>query len=349
MRYILGLLLSTLFSFGALAQGTGQLQPGQVWGNPSAAQRSATAATISAMLDRSPGCSPQGDIIFRGASAWSCLAPGTAGLPLLSGGAGADLAYGTLGAAAGGTGRNTLTNHSVLIGAATAAVTQTAVGGTNFPLIGQAGADPVWSTVGWTANGAVSGGILCFTTTTSSATSNLQTLNAIVLGGGAGACPGPLGSLGTTTTVLHGNAAGAPSFAAVAYADIATADIATLAQYIAGTSNKLVQAGTIFTTETTTTFGVTTTFDFANFINTAVTLTANMTGQVLSNIKAGQAGTIAFIQDGTGSRTITWSSIWKFASGSQPVLTTTPNAVDILSYSCRSATFCVASLIKDVR
>lgn len=41
------------------------------------------------------------------------------------------------------------------------------------------------------------------------------TLNALVLGGGAGTTPTPVGSLGTTTTVLHGNATGAPTFGAV--------------------------------------------------------------------------------------------------------------------------------------
>ena len=48
-----------------------------------------------------------------------------------------------------------------------------------------------------------------------------MTASALVLGGGAGEAPTVLGSLGTTTTVLHGNAAGAPTFAAVSL----TADV----------------------------------------------------------------------------------------------------------------------------
>jgi hypothetical protein len=43
----------------------------------------------------------------------------------------------------------------------------------------------------------------------------LLTQNALILGGGAGATPSAMASLGTTTTVLHGNAAGAPTFGAV--------------------------------------------------------------------------------------------------------------------------------------
>lgn len=60
-----------------------------------------------------------------------------------------------------------------------------------------------------------SGGILGFTGATTIASSVALTANELVIGGGAGATPAPLGSLGTTTTVLHGNAGGAPTFGAV--------------------------------------------------------------------------------------------------------------------------------------
>lgn len=66
-----------------------------------------------------------------------------------------------------------------------------------------------------------SGGVPYFSATTTIASSGLLTANALVLGGGAGAAPTPMGSLGTTTTVLHGNAAGAPTFGAVSL----TADV----------------------------------------------------------------------------------------------------------------------------
>lgn len=66
-----------------------------------------------------------------------------------------------------------------------------------------------------------SGGILGYTASGTIASSVALTANALVLGGGAGATPTPMGSLGTTTTVLHGNAAGAPTFGAVSL----TADV----------------------------------------------------------------------------------------------------------------------------
>lgn len=60
-----------------------------------------------------------------------------------------------------------------------------------------------------------SGGILGFTATGTLASSGALTANALLLGGGAGVTPSALGSLGTTTTLLHGNVSGAPTFAAV--------------------------------------------------------------------------------------------------------------------------------------
>ena len=63
-----------------------------------------------------------------------------------------------------------------------------------------------------------SGGVLGYTASGVLALSAALTANAIVLGGGAGATPTALGSLGTTTTVLHGAAAGPPTFGAVSLA-----------------------------------------------------------------------------------------------------------------------------------
>lgn len=65
------------------------------------------------------------------------------------------------------------------------------------------------------AAAGTSGGIPYFSGSTTLASSAALTANRIVLGGGAGVAPTILGSLGTTTTVLHGNAAGAPTFGAV--------------------------------------------------------------------------------------------------------------------------------------
>lgn len=72
-----------------------------------------------------------------------------------------------------------------------------------------------------------SGGIPGFTASGTLASSGALTANALVLGGGAGATPSVLGSLGTTTTLLHGNAAGAPTFSAVNLAADVTGNLPT--------------------------------------------------------------------------------------------------------------------------
>lgn len=68
--------------------------------------------------------------------------------------------------------------------------------------------------IGLTVAGT-SGGIPYFSSASAWASSAVLTASRLVLGGGAGSSPTVLGSLGTTTTVLHGNAAGAPTFGAV--------------------------------------------------------------------------------------------------------------------------------------
>lgn len=85
-----------------------------------------------------------------------------------------------------------------------------------------------WLVVSSSAGGVpniVSGGIPYFANTSFMASSGVMTANALILGGGAGTAPTPMGSLGTTTTVLHGNASGAPTFGAIVNSDITNATI----------------------------------------------------------------------------------------------------------------------------
>jgi hypothetical protein len=394
----------------AIAQTGVQFQPGTLWGNSTAAQRPGKVETVTAILDRALG-SVRGSIIERGASAWGLVGPSaTAGLAWVSQGTGADPVYGIVGLAGGGCAAAlTASNGGILYSTATTCAILAGTATARLPLLSGANTTPLWGAFTLPAS-VTSGGVACFTSTTVMGSSGLLTASALLLGGGAGVCPSPMGSLGTTTTVLHGNAAGAPSFGSVVsadmnitatnctnqfvsaissggvgtcstvtlasaqfanqgttttllhgnaagnpafgqvvFADIAAAAFANGAQVIAGTANLIVTGGFIYNAETTTTFGATTTFDFSTFISTNVTLTGNITTQTLTNVIAGKAGTIQFTQDGTGSRTTVWNTIFKFAGGTTPTLSTTPGAVDLLSYSCLNSTFCQAALAKDVK
>ena len=131
------------------------------------------------------------------------------------------------------------------------------------------------------------------------------------------------------------------------------ADIASVAQFAAATPNKMLAADKVFGPEGSAIAGTTTTFDFSTFVsNSAVILTGNVTTIVFSNVKAGQAGLLRFIQDGTGSRTIppAINSTLKCPGGCSYTLSTAANAVDVLGYTCVSATYCIGgSLLKDVK
>lgn len=121
-----------------------------------------------------------------------------------------------------------VTNGSGVPSIATDIPTAVTIGGAAIYRAG--GTDVAVGDGGTGLSSGTSGGILGFTGSTTIASSVALTANALVLGGGAGATPTPLGSLGTTSTVLHGNAAGAPSFSSVVVADLGSAITALFAQ-----------------------------------------------------------------------------------------------------------------------
>jgi hypothetical protein len=62
-----------------------------------------------------------------------------------------------------------------------------------------------------------------------------------------------------------------------------------------------------------------------------VTLAGNRTMAAPTNHVAGGTYTAIIKQDATGSRTMTWSAVFKFAGGSK-TLTTTANATDVATF-----------------
>lgn len=82
--------------------------------------------------------------------------------------------------------------------------------------------------------------------------------------------------------------------------------------------------------------GATITFDMAVSNLHSVTLGGNRTLAV-SNVSVGQAFILRLLQDGTGSRTVTWFSTIKWAGGSAPTLTTTASKADTFGFICTSS------------
>jgi len=80
-----------------------------------------------------------------------------------------------------------------------------------------------------------------------------------------------------------------------------------------------------------------------------VTLGGNRTLGFPSPIPPGQSGMIYIYQDGTGSRTLAYTSCWRFAGGTTPTLTTDAAAVDMLAYSVRTSATIDAALVADLK
>ena len=79
-------------------------------------------------------------------------------------------------------------------------------------------------------------------------------------------------------------------------------------------------------------------YDMDDGNNATVTLGGNRTLDNPSNITVGQSGSIFIVQDGTGSRTLSFGSSFDFAGGTAPTLTTTASAVDRIDYVVRTTT-----------
>ena len=88
----------------------------------------------------------------------------------------------------------------------------------------------------------------------------------------------------------------------------------------------------------TLTDAATITPDFGANQNFTVTLGGNRTLANPTNIVVGQTGSIFLVQDGTGSRTLSFGAYYDFAGGTAPTLSTTAAAVDRIDYIVRTAT-----------
>ena len=95
--------------------------------------------------------------------------------------------------------------------------------------------------------------------------------------------------------------------------------------------------------------GATITIDMATACHHSVTLGGNRTFAAPSNQVVGQSGSIFITQDGTGSRTASFNSAFKFVGGTAPTLTTTAAAVDRIDYIILSSNVIHCAVSLDVK
>jgi hypothetical protein len=116
-----------------------------------------------------------------------------------------------------------------------------------------------------------------------------------------------------------------------------TVSITGLATSASGTVLTLSDANILFAkkgyfAEQTLTDGATIDWNLSTQQVAKVTLAGNRTLNAPTNQQAGAFYSLAIIQDGTGSRTLTFNSAYKFTGATAPTLTTTASAKDIIIF-----------------
>jgi hypothetical protein len=84
--------------------------------------------------------------------------------------------------------------------------------------------------------------------------------------------------------------------------------------------------------ETTLTDGATIDWNMATQSVAKVTLGGNRTLNEPTNGSTGQFCSLLIIQDGTGSRTLTWNAVFEFTTDTAPTLTTTAGLADLFTF-----------------
>ena len=95
--------------------------------------------------------------------------------------------------------------------------------------------------------------------------------------------------------------------------------------------------------------GATITIDMATACHHSVTLGGNRTFAAPSNQVVGQSGSIFITQDGTGSRTASFNSAFKFVGGTAPTLTTGAGLTDRIDYIIKSSNVIHCAVSLDIK
>jgi len=114
-------------------------------------------------------------------------------------------------------------------------------------------------------------------------------------------------------------------------------------------SGGLALSGKVGAAITAASDGSTITLDLGANTHQSVTLGGNRTFAAPSNQTVGQSGSIFITQDGTGSRTASFNSAFKFVGGTAPTLSTAANAVDRIDYVIKSSNVIHCAVSLDVK
>jgi len=169
-----------------------------------------------------------------------------------------------------------------------------------------------------------SGGVLYYSATGTLASSAALTANTLLIGGGAGAAP-------TTTTTATGALTflGTPS----------SANLAALLTDETGTGANVFATAPSITNPTVTNYVETPysansstaiTLDLANGTVQIITLTATTTITMPTAV-SGKSFIMFLRQDATGSRTVTWTTVY-WPAGTAPTITATASKQDVYSF-----------------
>jgi len=256
-----------------------------------------------------------------------------------------------------------LTQYGIVYGGGAGATpVATAAGTTGQILQATSSGAPVWGTtyagtvtsVGWTGGivsvgtstttpaftvAGTSGGIPYFSSASTWATSAALAASALVIGGGAGAAPattttgtGVVTALGVNTGtagafVVNGGALGTPSSGVISACTSTNMALTTPTLTNPTITAYLETAPAIVNSSTTQTISL------ASGTVLSYTLTGNCTF-TMPTATSGTSFIVRLIQDATGSRTATFTSV-KWPGGTAPTITTTASTgVDIISFVC---------------
>ena len=137
--------------------------------------------------------------------------------------------------------------------------------------------------------------------------------------------------------VIIGSTVDAPSATGSRQLVIAGIDASTTTTWISGDSNGQVKLVSGYIAEVALTDASTITWNAATQPVAKVTLAASRTLGLPANPVNGQFISLLIIQDGTGSRTITWNAAYEFAADTAPTLTATANLGDLFTFRYNGA------------